>query len=387
MERRIAEFLEQREAEGLLRGLTPVQRLGGGKIRVNGREYTDLSSNDYLGLSSHPEIRKSAMEALSPVFGSAASRLMTGSSLLHHILENRVSAFKKKPAAVVFNSGYQANVGVISALCGKGDCVFFDRLSHASILDGIKLSGARPFRFRHNDTGHLEELLARERGRYRGAMVITETVFSMDGDLAPLEEIVRLKERYNCVMMADEAHATGIFGKNGTGMAEEKGVSGKVDILMGTFSKALGGFGAYVATALDVRDYLVNTARSFIYSTSLPPAVIAADITALGLIENEPYRRRVLLSNADHLRGELKKTGFTVTGDSQIIPVITGDNAGTVRISEYLRGKGWWVTPVRPPTVPEGKARLRISLSYDHTKETLDRFIRDIADVKRNRRT
>ncbi len=380
MERRIDAFLEKQAEGGLLRCLTEVFPLGGGKMLSGGREYVNFSSNDYLGLSSHPALARAAADALSSGAGSSASRLMSGSTQSHHILEDRTARFKGKPASLVFNSGYQANVGIISALCGKGDAVFSDRLNHASIVDGIRLSGARCFRFRHNDAGHLEELLKRERNKYRGALIVTETVFSMDGDIAPLEAIVRLKRAHDCVLMVDEAHATGIFGKNGSGLA---GPAGGVDIIMGTFSKALGGFGAYAATSAAVRDYLVNTCRSFIYSTSLPPSVIAADLAALDLVRREPHRREVLLANARYFRDKLKAKGFQVKGDSQIVPVIVGGNKEAVRLSEFLKGKGYWVTPVRPPTVPQGQARLRISLTFDHSKEVLERLVRDMGEAVR----
>ncbi|MFH1552079.1 MAG: 8-amino-7-oxononanoate synthase [Candidatus Omnitrophota bacterium] len=404
MERRIKKFLKEREEEGLFRRLAKISPLGGGKILSDGKEYINFSSNDYLGLSSHPKLINAASEVLSPVVGSSASRLMTGSTAVHHLLEERVARFKGKPASLVFNSGYQANVGIISALLGKGDCVFSDRLNHASIVDGIRLSGASFFRFRHNDTDHLEEILLRERNKYAEALIVTETVFSMDGDIAPIEEIARLKKKYDCMLMVDEAHATGVFGPGGSGLVEAKGVTDEVDIVMGTFSKALGGFGSYVASSRAVRDYLVNTCRSFIYSTALPPSVIAADIAALELVRDEPHRRKTLLTNARDFRDKLKAEGFNAGGDSQIVPVVVGENEETVRaqdaspegslasalsqiqetvrISESLKKKGYWVTPVRPPTVPHHQARLRLSLTFDHTREILDKFIEDISGVR-----
>ncbi len=379
MERRISRFLKEREQEGLLRHLTTVEPAGGGRILVDGRKYINFSSNDYLGLSAHPGLSSSAAEALSPAVGASASRLMTGSTRLHRLLEERMAGFKGKPASLVFNSGYQANVGIISALCGKDDCIFSDRLNHASIIDGIRLSGARLFRFRHNDADHLEELLSRERNNYAEALIVTETVFSMDGDLAPIGRIGRLKKKYDCALMVDEAHATGIFGERGSGLAEAKNVTGEIDIIMGTFSKALGGFGSYAATSRATRDYLVNTCRGFIYSTALPPSVIAADLAGLDLVETEPHRRQVLLERASYFRDKLRAKGFHVRGDSQIVPIITGAAEEAVRMSEFLKEKGYWVTPVRPPTVPRRQARLRISLTFDHTKEDLDKFVDDIS--------
>ena len=383
MERRIEKFLKERKSEGLLRTLRKTERLPGGKISVDGCEYVDFSSNDYLGLSNHPALRGAAMDALSSSVGSSASRLMTGSTGMHHALEDMVSKFKGKEAALVFNSGYQANVGILSALCGKKDVIFSDKLNHASIIDGIKLSGSSFSRFRHNDMGHLEELLGRERNNFDKALIITETVFSMDGDISPLEKIVELKKKHDCVLMVDEAHATGIFGKDGSGVVKSKGLTADVDIIMGTFSKALGSFGSYVAASNGIRDYLINTCRSFIYSTALPKAVIAANMAALDVVEKEPERRNELLSNADSLRNLLLSNGLSVKGESQILPVIVGENEETLRVSDELKKKGYWVMPVRYPTVPKNEARIRISLSYDHDRDVLGRFAKEVKEVFR----
>lgn len=375
----IEEFLRTREREGLLRTLKPVSWRDKGRIRVNKKEYIDFSSNDYLGLSGHPKLAEEAKKAMEK-FGTAAcaSRLMSGDLELHHRLEARIARFKNKEAALFFNSGYQANVGIISSLYGKGDCIFLDRLSHASIVDGILLSGAKFFRFRHNNSGDLDSLLKAERDKFKKAIIITETIFSMDGDRAPLRELVRLKERYNCEIFVDEAHATGIFGKNGSGIVEEDGLEEEIDFIMGTFSKALAGFGAYLATSKKAVEYLVNTCRSFIYSTALPPAIIASNLASLDLVEKEPYRRERLLEQARYFRDGLKAEGFEVRGQSQIIPVIIGDNAKTLDTAKRLQEKGYWVLPIRPPTVPEGEARLRFSLTYYHDRQTLGRLIDDI---------
>jgi len=379
MERKIKDFLAERRGEDLMRGLKSVSHMPKGRIHAGGREYINFSSNDYLGLSSHPALAEAAGKALSPVLGAASSRLMTGSTTLHDELERRMAAFKGKEASLVFNSGYQANVGIISALCGKNDCVFSDRLNHASIIDGIRLSGAALIRFRHNDAAHLEELLIKERGKYKDALVITETVFSMDGDIAPLGPVASLSKEHDALLMVDEAHATGIFGERGSGLVEKMRLSSDVDVIMGTFSKALGAFGAYAAMSKDIREYLINTCRGFIYSTALPPTIIAADLAALDILESEPWRREKLLSNAGYLRESLREKGFDVRGESQIIPVITGDNKRTVLASEKLKSRGYWVTPVRPPTVPKGQARLRLSLTCDHDRGTIDRFIKDFS--------
>lgn len=375
MEEKLINFLNERRDKGLLRSLVTAEELCGGMIEINGRRYINFSSNDYLGLSHHRVLLDAAKSALEDTFGTASSRLMTGTTVFHKRLEDRISVFKHKPCSLVYNSGYQANVGVISSLCGRGDAVFSDKLNHASIIDGINLSKADLFRFRHNDPEHLKYLLHKERRKYKNAFIVNESVYSMDGDIAPMDEIARLKREYECKWMVDEAHATGVFGARGSGIIEQTGTGDDVDIAMGTFSKALGGFGAYIAVDEDTRSYLINASRSFIYSTSLPVSVIAANIAALDLVAAEPERRVKLLATSSCLRDNLKEMGFNVLGGSQIIPVVTGSNEDTLRLSGYLRDKGFWVTPVRPPTVPEGGGRIRISLSFDHKQEDIDRFL------------
>jgi len=378
----IRKVLEERKEKGLLRRLKPASLRQGGRVNFEGREYVDFSSNDYLGLSRHPRLLAAAQSAIEKFGVSAgASRLMSGDLKLHHELEERIAIFKNKEAAIFFNSGYQANTGIISCLYGKGDCVFSDRLNHASIIDGILLSGARMFRFLHNDAGHLDSLLKKERGKFGKALIITESVFSMDGDKAPLKELAALKEKYNCQLFVDEAHATGIFGASGSGLAEEQGVGERIDFLMGTFSKALAGFGAYLAASRETIQYLINACRSFIYSTSLPPAIIYSNLVSLDLVKEEPFRREKVLGNAEYLRGSLKSKGFEIKGESQIIPLITGTNASAIDFAYRLQQKGYWVLPIRPPTVPENEARIRFSLSASHEKETLDDLINDASSI------
>ena len=378
----IEKFLKERKENNLLRVLRPADSRGEGKIYFKDKGYFDFSSNDYLGLSDHPGLKNASKRGIEKWGTSAsASRLLSGDLELHHKLEEETATFKGKQSALVFNSGYQANVGIISALCKRGDAVFSDRLNHASIVDGILLSGARFFRFRHNDTDHLESLLKKERNKFRETLIITETIFSMDGDRCPLKEIVELKERYNCILMVDEAHATGIFGRCGSGVVEEEGLIKKVDLIMGTFSKALGSFGAYIAGSKKIKDYLINSSRSFIYSTALPPSVIAANLASLDLIKEEPFRRNKLLENSNYFRQELKKRGFNVRGSSQIVPLIPGDSEKTIGLSQELRNRGYWVLPIRPPTVPKGESRLRFSLTYHNTKEILERLINDICEI------
>lgn len=379
----IEKFLKKRRDEGLIRTLRPISYRHQGRIWFNKKEYIDFSSNDYLGLCSHPKLIEVAKLALDR-FGasSSASRLMSGSLELHHQLEEKVAQFKNKEAALVFNSGYQTNIGIISSLYERGDCIFSDRLNHASIIDGILLSKARPFRFQHNDMEHLESLLEKERDKFKKALIITETIFSMDGDRAPLKELVHLKEKYNCEILVDEAHATGIFGKNGSGVVEEEGLTDKIDLIMGTFSKALGSFGAYLATSKKVVEYLINVCRSFIYSTALPPATIACNLASLELINEEPYRREKLLESAQYFRQTLKAKDFKVRGISQIVPVVLGDNINTIELADRLQQEGYWVLPIRPPTVPKGEARLRFSLTVYHDEEILQKLINDISAIQ-----
>ena len=379
----IKKFLKERAAEGLLRKLRPASLRQGGRIRFGKKEYVDFSSNDYLSLSNHPKLIETARGAAQTYgVGSSASRLLSGDLEICHQLEEKIAEFKGKEAALVFNSGYQANIGIISALYGEGDVIFSDKLNHASIIDGLLLSGARFFRFKHNDIGHLESLLAKERAKFKNALIITETIFSMDGDRPDLKSLVALKNKFNCMLMVDEAHATGIFGKNGSGMVEEEGMTESVDLIMGTFGKALGSFGAYLAASGEIIEYMVNQCRSFIYSTALPPSVIACNLAAIDLIREEPHRRRELLKRADHFRSALKDKGFTVTGSSQIVPVIVGANHATVKMAEALQEKGYWVLPIRPPTVPQGEARLRFSLTFDHDGTILERILYDISKIR-----
>ena len=379
---RIDKFLEQRRTDGLIRILRPAYSRGCGKTYRNGREFFDFSSNDYLGLANHPHLKQASQKAVAEFgTGSSASRLLSGDSELYHELEHTTALLKAKENALVFNSGYQANIGIISSLCKSGDAVFCDKLSHASILDGIRLSGAKMFRFAHNDANHLAMLLKKNADKFKNSLIITETIFSMDGDKAPLKEIVELKEKFGAALMVDEAHATGIFGKNGAGMVEQEGLTDRVDLIMGTFSKALGSFGGYVAGSEKIIQYLINTSRSFIYSTALPPAVIAANLAALEILEKEPFRRKELLGNSEYFRNELTKKGFEIIGCSQIVPLIIADAAKAVALSKQLEEKGFWALPIRPPTVPAGQSRLRFSLSYCHDRKVLNELIEQISEL------
>jgi 8-amino-7-oxononanoate synthase len=379
---RIDNLLAQRKADGLLRVLRPADLRKDGKIYYDHAELFDFSSNDYLALSDHPKLKEASKRAVDSLGVSAsASRLLSGDLKIHHQLEDRIAEFKGKESALVFNSGYQANVGIISALYDKGDAVFCDRLSHASIIDAVRQSGAKLFRFGHNDLDHLESLLKSQSRKFKNRLIVTETVFSMDGDKPPLKELVDIKAKYNCFLMVDEAHATGIFGQNGAGVVEEQGLSDRIELIMGTFGKALGSFGAYLACSEKIKQYLINSCRSFIYSTALPPPIVAANIEALNIVRDEPFRRETLLTNADYFRTRLRKEGFDVKGSSQIVPLIVADTDKAARFSRELQESRFWVLPIRPPTVPQGQARLRFSLTYHHTKQLLEKLADRIVEV------
>jgi 8-amino-7-oxononanoate synthase len=363
------------EGRALRRRLQVVEEVRpGGKVRVAGQVLLNLSSNDYLGLSQDHRIIKAAQAAAAQWgAGAGASRLVVGHLALHEAVEAKLAGFKDTEAAVIFPTGYMANVGTISALVGPGDVVFGDRLNHASIYDGIKLSGAAFKRFPHRDLNRLEQLLL-EAGSARRRLIITDSVFSVDGDLAPLKDLVALKARYQAWLMIDEAHATGVLGAKGAGLAEALGVTRGVDIHMSTFSKALGSLGGYVAGDRRLVDYLHNRARSFIYSTALAPPVLGAIDQALEIVRQEPERRLYLSQESEDFRQALLAAGLDLLGsETQIIPVLVGANDRALEFAARLKDQGLMAVALRPPTVPPGRARVRFSLSAAHSRQDLHR--------------
>ena len=377
----LTRFLEQRDARQIRRRLSPLDGRAPGRATIDGREYVDFASNDYLGLSAHPAVVASARDALARYgVGAGASRLMSGDLKIHHELEEDVAAFKGTEAALVFTSGYQANTAVIPALVDRHDVIFADGLSHASLLDGVLLSRAKLFRFRHNDPDDLAVLLERHRGQYSRTMVVTESIFSMDGDRAPLRQLVELKNRYQCRLYVDEAHATGVFGPHGQGCVGADGLTGQVDFVMGTFSKALGGLGAYLASSRLVVEYLINAARGFIYTTALPPIILAANLAALRVCLEEPGLGAALLEKAARFREALRARGWDARGVCQVVPVVVGESARALDLSGALAARGFRVMAVRPPTVPEGAARLRFSLCTAHTDAQLQAVLEALGD-------
>jgi len=378
--------LQDRLGELKRRGLYRYLRLISGRqttvVTMEGKEVVLLSSNNYLDLANHPEVKRAAAEALESYgCGAGASRLISGTMELHARLEAKLAEFEGTEAALVFGSGYHANTGVIPALMGPGDIIFSDELNHASIIDGCRLARADTQVFRHRDTGHLEELLASAPTPGQ-RLIVTDSVFSMDGDVARLPEIAALARRYRAWVMVDEAHATGVFGPNGAGVVEETGLQGRIEIQMGTLGKALGSFGAYVAGSRVLIDWLINRARSFIYSTALPPPLLAAALAALHIVKNEPERRRRLWNNAAFLRQGLSGLGYRLgESESPILPVLIGDEEKTMALCAALLKHGVFAHGIRPPTVPEGTARLRVTPTATHTDEELERALRAFAEA------
>ncbi len=375
----IKKFLDERKKNHLLRTLTPITKKNNPKIYFNNQELIDFSSNDYLGLSQHPEMIN-AMVNTTKEFGTStsSSRLISGTYSLFNELETALAKFKNKPAGLVFNSGYQANLSIISAIAENDYVIFSDKLNHRSIIDGILLSKAKVFRYRHNDIEHLESLLKTKRNQAKNALIITESVFSMDGDFTPLPDLVKLKNKYNAEILLDEAHATGIFGKNGSGLAEELGLTDQIDYLMGTFSKALGSFGAYLACSENTKNYLIQKAAGFIYSTSLPPGVIAANLKSLELIKIEPWRREKLKTNFNFLQKKLITSKLKNNSNSQIIPIIYESPEKTLAMQKKLMQAGIFVPAVRPPTVPNNASRLRVSVSAKHDEVELKKLVKKL---------
>jgi len=368
--------LDQLQRKGLFRSLKPLENIGP-IANYQGREVILLCSNSYLGLHRHPRVIEAAREAMDRFgSGSAASRLISGNLILHQELERRIAAFKGYPAALLFSTGYMANLGLISSLCDSPqDLIISDQLNHASIIDACRLSRAQRVIYRHRDMEHLKEILSRSQG-YQRRWIITEGVFSMDGDLAPLPEILQLAREFEAQVIIDDAHGLGILGKNGRGTLEYYGLEDSSPIQTGTLSKALGNLGGFVVGSERLIAYLHNRARSFIYSTALPPAVVAGALTALEIIDTQPQLREQLWIKVNHLRKCLLELGFNLM-DSQthIIPLLIGDLEKSVNFSNALLELGVYAPAIRPPTVPVGKCRLRISIMASHTFEHLERAI------------
>jgi 8-amino-7-oxononanoate synthase len=375
--------LQQIKAEGLHRQMKYLLSPQGAHVSIAGEDILMLSSNSYLGLCFDERLRNAAHTALEQYgTGSGGSRLTTGSYDIHKKLEEEIAAFKGAEAALVFGTGYMANVGILSAVASKSWVIFSDRHNHASIIDGCRLSGAEIAVYAHCDPADLERKINQYPGR--PGLIVTDGLFSVDGDIAPLPALVEITRKHKLLLMVDDAHATGVLGKNGGGTAEHFGLDGGIDIAMGTMSKALASEGGFVAGSHSMIDYLVNTARSFIFSTAPAPATIAVSLAALDIVRKEPAARDTLREHSLWFRTELCTMGFDVAAyPTPIISIVLGRPDLAVDFSKRLMGKKVFVSAIRPPTVPAGTSRLRINIMATHTKDELTRALEAIGNVGR----
>lgn len=356
-------FLEELKENAHFRTIKNIQFKDGKYVLLDNKKLLNLSSNNYLGLADNKLITKEFLKngGCEFSFGSASARLLTGNLPIYNELENLLARLFQKDKALIFNSGYHANVGITSSIVGNGDVIFSDKLNHASIIDGIRLGEAKFFRYKHCDVENLEALLIKERNNYKRAIIVTESIFSMDGDCAPLKKLVKLKEKYNCLLIVDEAHAFGVFGEKGLGVCEHLNLIDKIDLIVGTFGKAIGSVGAFVVGNQYLIDYLINKARSFIFSTAIPPINIAFSYWVLENFLTQTKKERYnMLALGQKLAKELNNIENHF---SHIIPYIVGDNKKTCELCERLYDNGYFTLPIRPPTVPQGTSRLRISLN------------------------
>ena len=379
--KRFSEKLDQIKKNGLYRKMRYLQTPQGPHIKIDGKDYLLLSSNSYLGLCNDDRLKQAAQGAIEKYgVGSGGSRLTTGSYEIHRKLEEEIATFKKTEAALLFNTGYMANVGAISGIADKSWVIFSDRLNHASIVDGCRLSRAEIVVYDHCNAADLARKVQGYSGRQ--ALIVTDGLFSVDGDIAPLPAIAEIAKKNNILLMVDDAHATGVLGPHGGGTADYFGLHDQIDIQMGTLSKALASEGGFIAGKRSLIDYLINTSRSFIFSTALSPATIAVARKALEIVQIEPKRRDTLLANSAWFRAELRNAGLNVAGnEAPIISIVVGAPDLAVAFSNQLMERNIFVSAIRPPTVPEGTSRLRISIMASHTKEDLEQALNYIIEI------
>lgn len=373
--------LQQLKERSNLRTL-PALMHEGRDVIVNGQRMLNLSSNDYLGLAADLNLREEFLQSLTPecfLPTSSSSRLLTGNFTVYEELEDTLARLFGTEAALVFNSGYHANTGILPAVCDAQTLILADKLVHASLIDGIRLSAAKCIRYRHNDMKQLERLLAEHQAAYRQVIIVTESIFSMDGDAADLAELVRLKRMYEHVLLyVDEAHAFGVRGEKGLGCAEEAGCIDDIDFLVGTFGKAAASVGAYIVCKRTIREYLVNRMRTLIFTTGLPPINIAWTLFIVRKLSEFGERRNRLENTSKMLRNALKDKGYTCPSVSHIVPMIVGASSDTILKAEELQRHGFYALPVRPPTVPEGTSRIRFSLTAEVTEQEIRNLIKEI---------
>ncbi|OGV47572.1 MAG: 8-amino-7-oxononanoate synthase [Lentisphaerae bacterium GWF2_44_16] len=378
----IKNFIADAERENRKRTLRSIIPLSPAECILDGKKVLNFSSNDYLGLSWHPLLKEEALKWMDKYgSGSTASRLVCGTNPAIVELEEKIAEWKKSEAALIFGSGYLANAGIISALANRETIIFADKLNHSSLNSGCLLSGAKFRRYRHNDIKALKDMLDSSDAS-TGKLIVSDTVFSMDGDIAPIEEIYNAARDNNTLLFLDDAHATGVFGENGEGLAHADAGT----VVMGTFSKAMGSYGAYAACSKELKEYLVNRCSTFIYSTALPPSVCGSISAALKLVRSSEFAaiRTELKNKSDFLREELKNIGYdTGAGSTQIIPLIINDTERTLRLSDFLLKKGILAIAIRPPTVPENSSRIRISLNASHSHDNISFLLKALADAKK----
>jgi len=382
--------LEEMEAQGTRFRLRILEDQQAALCHYDGREVVNLASNNYLGLANHPRLVEAALEATRRYgVGSGAVRTIAGTMRIHMELEEKIARFKNVEACVVFQSGFTANAGTVSSILGKEDFILSDELNHASIIDGARLSRSKIKVFRHKDVGHCEEILQSLQNEPGRKLIITDGVFSMDGDIGPVDKLAELAERYGAIMMVDDAHASGVLGRNGRGTVDHFGQHGRVDVQVGTLSKAIGCLGGYVCGSRDLIDYLYHRARPFLFSTSHPPAVAAAAMAAFDLLEEEPERIERLWANTRYFQKELRGMGFDLGGvespatETPITPILLGEGKRAMEFSRRLFEAGVMATGIAFPTVPEGKARIRAIVTSEHGPELLDRALEGIGRVAR----
>ena len=374
--------LDQFRAAGTFFKLRELDDVQAPVCTYDGRKVINLASNNYLGLCNHPKLAEAAIQAIREHgVGSGAVRTIAGTMRIHMELERKIAAFKNVEAFVVFQSGFTANAGTVGSILGKDDFILSDELTHASIIDGARLSKAKIKVFRHKDVAHCEQLLQEIEHEPGQKLVITDGVFSMDGDIGPVGELATLAEKYGAIMMVDDAHASGVLGRNGRGSVDHFGAHGKVDVQVGTLSKAIGALGGYVCGSQDLIDFLYHRARPFLFSTSHPPSVAATCIAAFDILESEPERIERLWSNTAYFKQQLQGLGFDIGGvttpasETPIIPIILGEGRTTMAFSKALFDAGVMATGIAFPTVPEGKARVRLIMTSEHTREQLDQAL------------
>ncbi|MCO0597104.1 8-amino-7-oxononanoate synthase [Peribacillus butanolivorans] len=379
--------LEKIKEGGLYRQLQTVETMSDqGYAMVNGHKMMMFASNNYLGLANDQRLIEASVQATQRFgTGSTGSRLTTGNTIVHEKLEKRLAEFKQTDAAIVLNTGYMANIAALTTLVGRDDLILSDEMNHASIIDGCRLSRAETIIYRHTDLLDLEMKL-QINTRYRKRIIVTDGVFSMDGDIAPLPGIVELAKRYDALVMVDDAHATGVLGKDGRGTSEHFGLKGKIDIEMGTLSKAVGAEGGYIAGSRSLVDYVLNRARPFVFSTALSAGVVASALTAVDIIQSEPERRVRIRAMSQRLYNELTSLGYTVSGgETPILAIICGEPEQAMFLSKELHKHGIYAPAIRPPTVPSGTSRIRLTLMATHQEEQMNHVIDVFRTIRTNR--